>query len=613
MHNTKKGVIISFSIILIFLLVMNFMVLNKLIALPSPLYGGDYYYQLGQTNHVKYGGSPFESSTINGALPGYFVTYSAISGYMAMFFNIDGITAEFLLSYLIIIASAIIIYALTFKLYKNIFVSSLSTLMIITPISFPIIKYTVFAHFVMMPLLLLSIYIFMEKKSLTSALSVGVIYGLIGLTHSVAFISSTFLLIAFFIYYALVINKVKLHRIWSKTEFSKIKNFVFSFLIIFGVGVLIAMLWWFKPIFIFHGETSPNYSDWNSESYSSLANQISFIGIVLQTLFNFTTLVDGVFSIFFLLGVVGIFLFKKDSDEKKFLRFLIVTSLIISLHYLLTENLIHTNFIPAYIIYLLLVPAKLLVGGYGIYLGYVYIKEYSPSKIFVWTYFSIIAILLIIGHFALYQNAVNNRWYTAGTNPLPDPQIQLKEYLVKNTDVTDTILTTKEVGFGLNALSGRKLVIVRRAQNDPFLDMDPRELDAAIILYGNNIETKKELIKKYGIKYVYWDYYWIQSEYNFDEQGRVTGWFDPLMMFHSAEKERILKNNNVSYFIENTWVDPALKGDKYKKFDLIFISPQNYRSQDKPWNSNLDQYLTEVWAYDYQGSKIAVLYRIDID
>lgn len=614
MHfNTKKEIIISFFLVLIFLLVMNFVVVDKLVSLPSPLYGGDYYYQLGQTNHVKYGGSPLDSSTVNGALPGYFVTYSAISGYMARLFNMDGISAEFLLSYLIIAISTIIIYALTFKLFKNVFVSTISTLLIVTPIVFPIIKYTVFAHFVMMPLLLLSMYMFIEKKSVLSASLIGVVYGIIGLTHSVAFISSSFLLLAFFIYYVLIVEKIGLHKIYTKTEFNKIKKFLLYFLIIFIVGIIIAMLWWFKPIFIYHGQTSQNYNDWNSASYSSFSNQISFIWTLLGSLFNFTSLVDAVFSIFFVLGALGIFFLRKDSIERRFLRFLLISAIIITLHYLVTENLIHTNFIPSYIMYLLMMPVKLLVSSYGIYLGYTHLKSYfSESKVVGIVYFSVIIVILIIGHYLLYQNTISNKWYETGTNPLPDSQIQLKKYLVDNTKVSDTILTTKEIGFGVNALTGRKLLVVRRAQNDPFMDMDERELDMAVILYGNNTNIKKELIKKYDIKYIYWDYYWIQSEYTIDDQGRVTGWFDPLIAFYSPEKENLLKNNNVSYALQNTWVDPTLKGDQYKKFDLIFIAPQNYRRQDKPWDTNLDPYLKEVWNYTYQGAKIAVLYKVEL-
>ena len=43
-------------------LLTHYHIVSPLRQLPSPIYGGDYYYQLGQTNHVASGGSPLHSS-----------------------------------------------------------------------------------------------------------------------------------------------------------------------------------------------------------------------------------------------------------------------------------------------------------------------------------------------------------------------------------------------------------------------------------------------------------------------------------------------------------------------------------------------------------------------
>ena len=120
------------------------------------------------------------------------------------------------------------------------------------------------------------------------------------------------------------------------------------------------------------------------------------------------------------------------------------------------------------------------------------------------------------------------------------------------------------------------------------------------------------MIKKYDIKYFYWDYYWVQSEFYFDNQGKLTSWFDPLILFYSEEKERILKENDIKYFIQTTWVDPAIKGEGIPKFKLIFISPENYYNNTHPWGKNLDLYMDEVWSYNQQNQKIAKLYKISI-
>ncbi|MBW3016862.1 hypothetical protein KY316_00685, partial [Candidatus Woesearchaeota archaeon] len=83
MHSEKK---ITWAILVglfIFFTILHFMLVSPLKSLPSPLYGGDYYYQLGATNHVKYGGNPLSSPNIKGALPVYFVLYSGMAGYIA--------------------------------------------------------------------------------------------------------------------------------------------------------------------------------------------------------------------------------------------------------------------------------------------------------------------------------------------------------------------------------------------------------------------------------------------------------------------------------------------------------------------------------------------------
>jgi len=81
-------------------------------------------------------------------------------------------------------------------------------------------------------------------------------------------------------------------------------------------------------------------------------------------------------------------------------------------------------------------------------------------------------------------------------------------------------------------------------------------------------------------------------------------------MFDSPEKQETLKAYNVSFFTQNTWIDPAVKGEYVKKFNLLFISPQNYNSFAHPWNNGLDSYLQEVWNYSQSGAVVSRLYKI---
>jgi hypothetical protein len=131
-------------------------------------------------------------------------------------------------------------------------------------------------------------------------------------------------------------------------------------------------------------------------------------------------------------------------------------------------------------------------------------------------------------------------------------------------------------------------------------------------LYGTDDLVRRNLLEKYSVDYLYWDQYWFQSEYTFDNSGKVVGSFDPLIVFDSEENRRILNKNGVQYFPQHTWVDPALRGDEYRTFDLLLISPSNYRSFVTPWSSGLDKYLTEVWRYDGDGNVLGKVYKVNL-
>jgi len=487
-----------------------------------------------------------------------------------------------------------------------------------------------------MPLILWTIYEFINTQSIKNSILLGLVYGIIGITHSIAFIASSMLLGFVFIYYGVMKN---LHVFKNKNskdgsaaqkglKIKKIIKIVLPYVIVLVIGVCIAMLWWYKPIFLYHGQTSPHYTEWNNTDFSSISAQFQFLWYVISgALIYFGNMTQAVLSTLFIAGVLGMIFIKskKNSDDPgadsargriQFIRFLLISSLIVTLHYFVTQNIIGVSFVPGYMSYLLLEPVRIIVAAFGAYVIYSMIKKKIKSdagkRYFTYIFFPAIILLLLIGLAGLYNDRMNDQWYNAGKSALPAQLVSLEDYVTAHTSVYDTILTTKEVGFAVNALTGRKLVISRRAHNDPFMNLDPREMDAAVILYGDNVSEKINLIKEYNITYLYWDTYWIQSEYTFNDQGQITGWFDPIIAFYSPENEQVLKDNNVSYFVQNTWVDPALRSDSQKKFDLIFVSPQNYVSFTHPWKTDIDPYLKEVWSYSSGGQKIAVLYKVNV-
>lgn len=610
MEQKQKIFYLSLAGTIIFILILHFLIVSPLKSLPSPLYGGDYYYQLGQTNHVKYGGNPLQSGNINGDLPGYFVLYSAATGTIARVFSLDAIQAEFVFSYIIIAIATAVLFLLVYKLFKDYLLSIIGVLVYFTAGYVMVLKYTALAYALMIPALILAIYCFVEKPSLRNSIILGLVYGLVGITHSVAFISASFLLAAAFIYYG-VIKTIKSKQ---KLDFKKFFGIVWPYAIVLVIGVAIALLWWFKPLFVY--SFSQN-TIWRKALLPrwDLAYQFSFLwNMIKGNLLTFSSIGSAVFSVFMIIGLASLFLVKKDKPSLKFISFLFISSLIITCHVFITQNLFGFNFAPDYMVYLLMTPINTLVFIFGIHITSqmahrIKIKEKMQALI-KYAFLCLIILLLLIAQYKAYVSFKQDKWYGAGINPPPENLLALRDYMAANTNVKDTILTANEVGFAVNSITGRKLVITRRAQNDAYSDLESRELAAAIIFYGNDAQAKKELLKKYDVRYLYWDSYWIQSEYSFNQQGQITSWFDPIVLFDTASTRDMLQKYNISYFSQNTWLDPASKGDNFNKFDFIFISPQNYVNFTHPWNPNLDGYLQEVWAYPQGGQVMSRLYKI---
>ncbi len=619
MYSEKKISIIIVVCLIVFVSIIHYSIVDPLKSLPSPLYGGDYYYQLGATNHVKYGGSPLDSPNIQGALPVYFVLYPAITGNIAKIFSIDAISSEFLFSYIIVILSAIVMFFLAKKIFKNVFISAILPIIFILPGYMPVIKYTEFAYLLMMPLLLLQLYYFINRPSYINSVFLGLVYGLVGLTHSVAFIASSILLGFAFLYYVI-------YR-WHKSRQLKLlfKKRIIFYLIVLLIGISIAMLWWYEPVFVYYGQTSPHYTEWNNENWDDKSFQFNFLkGTIKGKFFNFSGWFNVSISLLTILGLISLFLFKdkkendqsdagnaSDADSERvsgfgYVKFLLISSLIITFHYFITQNFFNFHLIPGYISYLLLSPVMAILAMCGIYFLSVVFEKIKIKRNVL---YCVLIAVFVVNSVVLIGARGDDQWYNNGKQTAPAQYEALSAHLNKNSGVNDVILTSKELGFAVNAFSGRKLLSSRRAHNDPFLDMDPREMAQAIILYGNSTGIKKEMLKKYDVKYLYWDYYWIESEYTIKEN-KVTNKFDPTVVFYSEENQKMFEDNDIKYIKDNTWVDPALVGDNYKKFDLLFLSPENYRTYNHPWNPNLDEFLKEVWSYDAGGKKAAVLYEI---
>ncbi len=611
----EKMDIILLSILFILFFGINFNITAEMKQLPSPIYGGDYYYQMGCINHIRYGGDPFQNCNLISDNPGYFPLLGIAESPFANFFSLDSFTAEINFSFIILIFSIFISYILFRKIFGDYKIAFLGVLLFIY--IGPILKYTEFATYIINPLFILLLFSFYKKQNYLNAVLLGIAAGINTIAHSVLF-PATYITLMFLFLYLVLNSSIKLDKTTlrlNKTLIIKsIKKLApFSIIIIF-VSVPISMLYWYEPIFEYSINTSPHYLEWNGPgdmTSFSLQTKI-FVDILKSTFSNFSSISGFIRTLFFLCGVISIFLIKEMGENIKFVIFIFLTALICTFSYFITMPLLHIHFVPNYMfkVFGKIILVCFALFGLGGLMSLLNKKIKLPNLKTI--LIGVFVVLLIVSNIYAVNNYKESKWYNVSLNEMDESKISLKNYVLANTEVNDVFMTTKEVGFMLNALTGRKLVCSRRAQNDAFENMDIREIEEAIILYGNNTETKKQLIEKYNIKYLYWDYYWIRSEYYFNEKGQVTGWFDPLISFKNQENIELLNQNNVSYFIKNTYVDPTKKSKYHPTFDLIFISSQNYHNFVHPWNPNLDPYLEEVWSYKQQNQKIAILYKINI-
>jgi len=596
----------AFLALLIIYLVLQINLTSSFKALPSPIFGGDYYYSMGNVQHMMSRGNPFVSSNVLGSEPGYLPLYTILVAIPGWVFGLSAFGAMKLFAIIELVSSMVLFYFFANYIFKNKSVS-LIALMFYLPLNlFPGWKYSHFAIAIMFPAYFLSMLYFFKKRNFLSAVIAGVVFGLLGITHTVGFVSGVFFFVILSLY---TLFFEHLHRkakkwVFDKQEFKKIfLKILLLFFIIGAIGSIIAMLYWFKPIFVYYGKVQQPHL--YTQEFSLFSAQLKFVFDNLKgAFFNYASIIDGFKSFLFLIGFISFFLLKKYDASKKFLALVLITTFISSFHFLLSQPLLETNFSPVYMVIFGFGLAIPLFAGLGAEVIAGFAKKYS-----VYILLALIIILLALNIYQFNNYVKSDRWIAAGKQPVPPNLAEMQKWVLANTRVNDVFLSTNELSFAMNSLTGRKELVGRKSHNSMFLDVDKRQAAAAVILYGNDDEERKRLLTEYSVDYLYWDYYWIQSDYTFDDTGRLSSWFDPLLLEDTPEYNGIIRKYNISFFKQHTWPDPAVKGDYIKQLDLIFILPSQFNITH-PWNSGLDKYLEEAWSYSQGGVLVSRIYKI---
>jgi len=596
----------AFIALLAIYLVLQINLLSSFKQLPSPIYGGDYYFSLGSVQHMMSGGNPFVSSNVLGSEPAYLPLYTILVSVVGWIFGLSAFAAMKCFAMIELVLALTLFYLFSNRLFKNKSVALISVMLYLPLMSFPVLKYLQFTITFTLPAYLFAMLYFYEKRNLLSAIIAGIIFGLLGISHSVGFVTGVFFFIIFSIYLLFFEHLKKKEKKWffdqEAFKHGFLKTLVFFF-VIGLIGSAIAMLYWFKPIFVYHGVIQQPYLF--TQDLSLFSAQLKFVWDSLKgAFFNFSTLFDVFKSIFLIIGVLSIFLLKKYDASKKFLIIFLITAFVGSFHFLLSEPLLKTNLSPVYMVVFCFGLLTALFAALGVEVITSFAKKYKPYVLI-----GLMLLLLILNMQQFVSYAKNDKWIAAGRQPLSPNLVEMQKWVLVNTKVNDVFLSTNELNFALNGLTGRKEVNGRTSHNSMFLDVGKRYAVAAVMLYGNDSEERKKLLREYSVDYLYWDYYWIQSEYVFDDTGKLTSWYDPLIVEDTPVYNELMKKYNVSFFKQHTWPDPAVKGDYIKQLDLIFILPSQFNITH-PWNPGLDKYLEEAWSYSQGGVLVSRIYKV---
>jgi len=593
-------------IVVAFIIQLNF--INKINRLPAPLFGGDHFFQKGVIEHLRSGGAFMEASSLVSSMPAYLPAYGWLVAIFANAFNLETVKAMFLFSLLLLILSYVLWFIFFKLVFKNSYAALFGTVIVNSLVEYYsviILKYTEFARYIVVPIFLIFLYLFLIKKRWWCALLLGLSYGILSFTHSVGFMGAT--LILFFVFFWQLFKSIK-----NKIKLKEYLKKIFLLWIIFAiVGGLLSLVYWYKPIFVHHLDMSGyDRGHMDTPDFHRVDVGLNFIINNLKNFFfNFSEYRAIILSILTLFGVYLLFKIKDESTELRYTKIVLLSTIFAALSFIITEPIFKINIIPTYVILIYTSIGFIVLGVFVI--NYL-LNKYNKNTTLLFIIIVLILSIFVVGQIKKQEYYETDKWMLSVAKSEMYPEyVSLNEFLRENTTINDVLLTAKELGFAVNSLSGIKLVTGRWAMNgDPYTNLPQRDTDLAIIFYGENIENKKELLKKYNAKYLYWDYRWISLEFYFDDKGNLLDYFDPLMTLNKEEYKKQLNDNGVKYIEHTGKIDPTASSDEFRKFDLLIISPENYRSAEKPWHKNLDPYLEEVWSYKQDGQKIAILYKI---
>ncbi len=587
-----------FAAVLLVVLYLNFGMLSTLKEIPSPLYGGDLYNGLGGVNHIMAGGSIFSSAQMTGEIPWVPWLYHLLVSIYGKLTGADAMTALIWFSLPVTLLSAIVCYLFVSRMTKSKYLALSGTIVLL--IEFPLFKYSDFAAYLVIPAFFLMLYEFVKNQNVRNAAITGILLGLAGLSNTQAFF------VAFMVLF-LVFAVFVLPRLWREKKLvidKDAQETIKLYAVVFVIGFAISMLFWFWPIFVFHGKTAnpiqqfatpdatnPTYL-WDTIINYSLMPMVapytSGLGIILTLL---------------LLAGVAYAVLDWKSDEGRFILALLATVLLGAFHPLVTMPLLGMQLIN----YQLVGQVQPLLQAALIPMGLLLVFRKVTKEKGQLALIGALLVLSFVVYLGYFDAKKADQWYTVGTQPIEPVYAQLETWIDSNTNVNNVFLTTNENGFMMNALTGRKVLSYRRTHSSPYTDVNARMADQAVIAYGTNATEAYALLKKYNVKYLLWSTDWITTEFSFNQQGHFQGFFDPLDIPNNASNRAYWDEYGVKYLNQTMVLDPTPKPGA-PVYPLLIAIPYQMDIQT-PYNPQLLQYFDLKETIQSQGQDVFRIYE----
>jgi hypothetical protein len=575
--------------------------LRGLRQVPSPLFGGDYAYQAGCIRSILASGDPMASCSCSGALPGYLPFYGTLAALLVRLTGLPVMDAMFLLSVLAHAASAL---AVAWVVGRHVGTRAGVVMACLWAVVYEpaVLRYTEFTAQVVIPFFFDALLRFVrEPRPDTSpsrvrpAVYLGLVLGVLGYAHAVAFVAA--IVVTGLSALAVLARRVRREGVAAATRRTALV------LGIAGAGAALALGYWYRPLFVHHGQTSLHYREWNAgPGLATWTDQLAYAGGVLARLVKLEPAAAVPVHALF---VAGVALLLSGTVRRRFapVALAFAATLAWLFHFFLTMPLLGTHFVPEYVRSMLWAFVLVLVGGIPVTLLLERMGRRTGSFVVV------AAVVAACGGLVLgARSLVREPLMVSAREPYPPHYEALARWASAHTRADDVVLSTNELSFAWSSLTGRKTLVTRRAQNDGFLDMEERNLDAALILYGQDDSIRRARLARWGIDWVLWTEDWIPSEYRIERSG-VYG-VDPLCWFTDAERDSAAARAGVAILHVKTWVDPAMQSEDIPRFALTAVAPYNYTRPDRPWHADMDTLLERAWSFERDGRRIAAVYRV---